>query len=220
MFQDEYEKMSNSDRTLFSSVCNDLLYECFITRKTYDRKTKIFKINTDYIFLEKYYSVFEEYLQFVDLQISKSDTDGVIFLTSGADRNHLRFDPVTTLVSFALRSYYEGAIERVPQEMEVLMTSGALKSLITEMGLSNVTKRISPTSIASSLRTLDGFNVITRASNTYGDPSYSFFILPTIRYIISSEKLNALYKLVTEEPEEKIDDKLSQTFLGDAGGNL
>lgn len=202
MFQEEYEKMSRSDREIFAETVNDLLYQCYIFRKSYDRKTKMFRMDPGYLFIERYYSVFEDYLSYMDMQLSKNDEDGVIFVTSGAERNHYRFDPTTTLVVYALRSYYEGAIEQSPQVTETLMTNVTLNSLVNQMGLSNLSKRLSPTTIASSLRLLDSFNIVTKANNNYGDPSYSFFILPTIRYVISSEKLNALYSMLTAPKEE------------------
>lgn len=201
MFIDDYNKMSRSDRDLFSEAVNDLLYQCFIVRKSYDRKGKMFRADPDYFFIERHYSTFEDYLSYMDMQLSKNDEDGVIFLTSGAERNHLRIDSVTTLMVYALRSYYEGAISKAPEETEVMMTSGALNSLVQEMGLSNLSKRLSSSTIASSLRTLDSFNVVSRANGTYGDPSYSFFIMPTIRYVISSEKMNTLYTFLTKGPE-------------------
>ena len=217
MFQEEYEKLSHSDRTLFSETVNDLLYQCYIVRKSYDRKSKMFRMDPGYYFIERYFSLFEEYLSYMDMQLSKNDQDGVIFVTSGAERNHLRFAPTTTLVVYVLRSYYEGAIEKAPQETEVLMTSGAINSLVNELGLSTLSKRLSPTTIASALRVLDGFNIVTRANNSYGDPSYSFYIMPTIRYVISSEKLNALYTMLNA-PEEQ--PSSSTLFDQNQGGNL
>lgn len=217
MFQEEYEKLSHSDRTLFSETVNDLLYQCYIVRKSYDRKSKMFRMDPGYYFIERYFSLFEEYLSYMNMQLSKNDQDGVIFVTSGAERNHLRFDPTTTLVVYVLRSYYEGAIEKAPQETEVLMTSGAINSLVNELGLSTLSKRLSPTTIASALRVLDGFNIVTRANNSYGDPSYSFYIMPTIRYVISSEKLNALYTMLNA-PEEQ--PSSSTLFDQNQGGNL
>lgn len=204
MFTEDYDKMSRSDKNLFSQTLNDLLYQCFIVRKEYDRKSKMFRANPDYLFIERYYSTFEDYLSYMDMQLSKNDEDGVIFVTSGAERNHFRFDPTTTLVLFALRSYYEGQIEKAPEEVEVLMTSGQMNQLVQEMGLSNLSKRLSASTIASSLRTLDAFNIVTKANNSYGDPSYSFFIMPTVRYAISADKLNALYTMLTK-PEEETD---------------
>ncbi|MFA6624983.1 MAG: DUF4194 domain-containing protein [Bacilli bacterium] len=198
MFIDDYNKLSRGDKELFSETVNDLLYQCFIVRKTYDKKSKMFRGDPDYLFLERHYSTFEDYLSYMDIQLSKNDEDGVIFIINGADRNHLRFDVITTLIVYALRSYYEGQLAKAPQETEVMMTSGALNSFLQETGLSNLSKRISSSTIASSLRTIDSFNVINRANGTYGDPSYSFFILPTIRYVISSEKMNALYNFLTK----------------------
>ena len=131
MFQEEFEKMSRSDRELFAETVNDLLYQCYIVRKSYDRKTKMFRTDPGYLFIERYYSVIEDYLSYMDMQVSKNDDDGVVFVTSGAERNHYRFDPTTTLVVYALRSYYEGAIEKAPQETEVLMTNVTMNSLVT-----------------------------------------------------------------------------------------
>lgn len=218
MFQEKFEKMSRSDRELFAETVNDLLYQCYIVRKSYDRKTKMFRTDPGYLFIERYYSVIEDYLSYMDMQVSKNDDDGVVFVTSGAEKNHYRFDPTTTLVVYALRSYYEGAIEKAPQETEVLMTNVTMNSLVTQMGLSNLSKRLSPTTIASALRLLDSFNIVTRANNNYGDPSYSFFILPTIRYVISSEKLNALYSMLTA-PKEENSSAPSLFDLSKEGGN-
>jgi hypothetical protein len=211
MFVEEYEKMSRGDRSLFSETVNDLLYQCYIVRKSYDRKSRMFRADPGYMFIERYYSVFEEYLSYMDMTLSKNDEDGIIFVTSGAERNHFRMDPTTTLVVFALRSYYEGQIEKAPAATEVLMTSGQMMTLVQELGLSNVSKRLSSQTIGSILRTLDGFNVVSRATNSYGDPTYTFFIMPTIRYVISSEKLNALYTFLTR-PEEEEDDHSPSLF--------
>ncbi|HIU70166.1 MAG TPA: DUF4194 domain-containing protein [Candidatus Enterosoma merdigallinarum] len=203
MFTEDYEKLTRSERTLFSEALNDLLYQCFIVRKSYDRKSRMFKADPDYLFIERHYSMFEDYLSYMDMDITKSDEDGIIFVTSAAEKNHLRIDTVTTLIVYALRSYYEDAISKAPEETEVLMTYGALNSLLQETGLSNLTKRLSSSTIASSLRTLDSYNVVSRANGTYGDPSYSFFILPTIKFVISAEKMNALYGFLTKPEHEE-----------------
>ncbi|MCI1735401.1 MAG: DUF4194 domain-containing protein [Bacilli bacterium] len=195
-FEEEYQKLSSNERNQFATVVSDLLYDVYIVRKVYDRKSQMFVINPDYLYLERNFSLVETYLGFLDITLSKSDDDGVIFILSGGDFNHLRLDTVTTLVVYALRSFYEGQVAKAPEQNDVLMTSGALNSYLSEMGLSNITKRLSATSVSSSLRTLDSFNVVSKASGTYGDPSYSFFILPPIRYVISNDKMNALYNFL------------------------
>lgn len=207
MFTEDYEKLTRGDKTLFSAVVNDLLYECFIVRKTYDRKAQMFKANPDYLFLERHYALVEDYLSYMDLVLNRSDEDGVIYITSAQEQNHLRVDTVTTLIVYALRSYYEDQISKAPETTNVLMSYGALNAFLQEKGLSNIVKRLSASTIAASLRSLDSYNIITRASKeTYGDPSYNFFILPTIRFVLSSEKMNALYNFLTHpEGEEEGD---------------
>ncbi len=212
MFTEDYEKLTRGERTLFSEALNDLLYQCFIVRKSYDRKSRMFKADPDYLFIERHYSMFEDYLSYMDMDLTKSDEDGIIYITSGAEKNHLRIDTVTTLIVYALRSYYEDQIGKAPEETEVLMTYGSLNSLLQETGLSNLTKRLSSSTIATSLRTLDSYNVITRANGTYGEPSYSFFILPTIKFVISSEKMNALYAFLTKPEEPTMEGQLSNAF--------
>lgn len=216
MFQEELEKMSRGDRSMFTETVNDLLYECFIVRKSYDKKSHMFKADSRYMFIERYYSVFEDYLSYMGMVLSKDETDGVIFVTSSAERNHFKLDVTTTLIVFALRSYYEGQVEKAPEETEVLMTSGQLQALIKELGLSNVSKRLSTNTLASIMRTLDGFNVVSRANNTYSDLNYAFFILPTIRYVISNEKLNSLYTYLTHPEEEE--EITTPSIFDDNGG--
>lgn len=203
MFEEKFKSLSRSDKQQFSEVVSDLLYQCYVTRRIYDRKSHMFVANPDYLFLERNESIIEEYLSYLDIQLSPSEQDGVFFLTSGADKNHLRLDSVTTLIVYALRSYYEGEVSKSPEQPEVMMTYGQLAALLQELGLSNVSKHISSTSIASSLRTLDSFNIVNRARGTYSDPSYSFFILPSIRFVISNEKMNALYSFLTEGTPDK-----------------
>ncbi len=212
MFQEEYDKLTRGEKNQFSEAINELLYKEFILRKAYDRKSQMFKADPTYLFIERHFSLIEEYLAFIDVTLTKDDDDGVIFIVSDIEMNHLRLDIVTTLLVYALRSFYESAISKDPQERNVLMSSSSLMSLLQESGLSNISKRLSLATIASSLRTLDSFNIITRYSNTYGDPSYKFYILPTIRYVISTEKMNDLYSFLTQKPEESNSSMLFNTF--------
>ena len=105
------------------------------------------------------------------------------------------------MIVFALRSYYENQLEKAPEETEVLRTSGALSAYCNELGLSSVSKRLSSNTISSALRTLDGFNIVSKCTGSFSDPSYSFYIMPTIRYLLSSEKLNSLYSFLTKPQE-------------------
>ena len=160
MFENEIEKMTRGERDMFKKVANHLLYTSFITRRTYDKTTKMFKTNQMYIFIEQYYSLFEDYFSFVDIDINKDDQDGVIYTSSISEYNQLRIDVPSTLLVFALRSYYEGEVSKNPSESFILMNNIQVMNLINELGLSNLSKRISSSTVSSSLSYLNSYNIL------------------------------------------------------------
>lgn len=208
MFEENFKKLTRSDQNQFSEAVSDLLYQCYVTRTTFDRKLQIVKLNPTYAYIDRHFALIEEYLQFLSIILSKSDEDGVIFIASSIDKNHLKIDSVTTLIVYALRSYYEEQISSSPEKLNVLMTSGQCNTKLQELGLSTATKRLSSAVIANSLRTLDSFNIVTRCKGRYSDTSYSFYILPTIKYVINKDKMNFIYSFITGETEQENDGSL------------
>lgn len=217
MFEEEYNKLSHGDRDTFKLAVNKLLYTSLITRRIYDKKINIFKSNPIYTFIETYYSLFEDYLSFMDVDINKDDQDGVIYTASTVDSNHLKINVPTTLIVFALRSFYEGEIAAHPADSSVLMDNIQLTDLVNRLGLSNLSKRLYASNISDSLKYLTSYNVLNLASGTYSDPSYKFYITPAIRYVISSEKMNALYQSITKQDEEG--DSLNADLSNDTDNN-
>lgn len=205
MFEEEYNQLTRGDKNQFAKTLSNLLYECYVVRRVYNMKNKMFIANPDYLFIERHESLFEEYLNFASITLSKAEDEGIYFIISDAEYNHMRLDSVTTLVVYALRNYYEDQIAKAPQTVDVLMDSRQLSLHMNDLGLSNLTKKLSATTIASCMRTLDSYNIVNRCDKTYSDIYYSFYILPTIRFVISNEKMNALYHEVSGEKEENDD---------------
>jgi hypothetical protein len=150
------------------------------------------------------------------IDISKDDDNGVIFASSTDESNKIQIDGVTTLIIYALRSYYETKLSENPTTNEIYMDSTAIKSLLKELGLTSVTKRISTLTIAQSLRKLSFYNIVVLADKSFSESSYAFYILPSIRYVISNAKLNSLYNSIeeikeTKEKENEIEDSVFNT---------
>lgn len=204
-FQEDYDKLSTGEKSQFSETMNNLLYHCFIVRKRYDVTTGLEKIQYDYTFIEKHYSVFEEYLDFIDMVISKDDDSGVIFLRNALDKNRERVDTATTFVIYTLRDFYEDSLEKQPNVLQVAMDSTQLRQKLSDLGLSTASKRLSLQTISGAMKTLASFNIIARGRGSFNDNNYSFFILPSIKYIISASKMNALYKFLTGSEEQNED---------------
>lgn len=202
MFQEDYEKLTRGERRQFEDAVNDLLYTCFIVRKSFDRATNVSKISPTYLFIERHYNLINDFVGFIGLDLVKDDQNGVIYLNSEEGRNRIRIDSVTTLLVYALRSYYEEKVSDNPSLTETYMDSTTLKMILRDKGLMKVNKRLSTNALASGLKTLASYNIIARAQHSFYDSSYSFYILPSIRYVISNSKMNALYDEVTKIAED------------------
>lgn len=214
-FQEDYDKLSTGEKSQFSETMNNLLYHCFIVRKRYDVTTGLEKIQYDYTFIEKHYSLFEEYLDFIDMVISKDDDCGVIFLRNALDKNRERVDTATTFVIYTLRDFYEDSLEKQPNVLQVAMDSTQLRQKLSDLGLSTASKRLSLQTISGAMKTLASFNIIARGRGSFNDNNYSFFILPSIKYIISTSKMNALYKFLTGSEEQNEDSSPSSSSNGE-----
>lgn len=201
MFQEDYEKLTRGEQRQFEDAVNDLLYTCFIVRKSFDRATNVSKISPTYLFIERHYNLISDFVGFIGLDLVKDDQNGVIYLNSEEGRNRIRIDSVTTLLVYALRSYYEEKVSDNPSLTETYMDSTTLKMILRDKGLMKVNKRLSTNALASGLKTLASYNIIARAQHSFYDSSYSFYILPSIRYVISNSKMNALYDEVTKIAE-------------------
>lgn len=193
MFQEDYEKLSHSEQRAFEEAVNDLLFSCFIVQKKFDRGRNMVVTSNVYLFLERHFNLVADYLSYIGLDVSKDDQNGVIFLTSQDGHNRFRIDSVTTLLVYALRSYYEERVQDNPSLTSAYLDSTTLKVILRDKGLMKVNKRLSTNALAQGLKTLDHFNIICRAQHSFYDSNYSFYILPSIKYIISTARLNALY---------------------------
>ena len=197
MFQEDYEKLTRGEQRQFEDAVND-----FIVRKSFDRATNVSKISPTYLFIERHYNLINDFVGFIGLDLVKDDQNGVIYLNSEEGRNRIRIDSVTTLLVYALRSYYEEKVSDNPSLTETYMDSTTLKMILRDKGLMKVNKRLSTNALASGLKTLASYNIIARAQHSFYDSSYSFYILPSIRYVISNSKMNALYDEVTKIAED------------------
>ena len=202
MFQEDYEKLTRGEQRQFEDAVNDLLYTCFIVRKSFDRATNVSKISPTYLFIERHHNLINDFVGFIGLDLVKDDQNGVIYLNSEEGRNRIRIDSVTTLLVYALRSYYEEKVSDNPSLTETYMDSTTLKMILRDKGLMKVNKRLSTNALAWGLKTLASYNIIARAQHSFYDSSYSFYILPSIRYVISNSKMNALYDEVTKIAED------------------
>ncbi len=198
MFEENYEKLSRSEQRQFQECVNYILYHCFVVRRIYDRNTKNFMINPYYNFISTHFDVINDYLDYAGIEIVKDNDNGVIYTNSVLEVNRIRLDGVTTIMVYALRSYFEKTLTNEPTMTQVYIDSINLKNYLNETSLSTASRRISSETIKASLRTLVNYNVLCLANGSLSEGSYGLYILPSIRYVISDAKLNALCRFYND----------------------
>lgn len=197
MFFEEYEKFSNADKEEFAHVVNTLMLKSFILRENYDRHLKMMKSNRDYSFCERNIDLIREYLEYSGWTIEKDSRLGVISINNEYQENHIRLDFLTSVMVYGLRYIYECAREENQMTSEVLSSANELLKVLIDKGLIKLDKKPSAVSMASCYRFLENHNIINRVNGEFKDRTFTFYILPSILYVIDMEKINAIFDEVS-----------------------
>ena len=197
MFFEEYEKMNHADKDEFAHVVNTLMLKSFILRESYDRHLKMMKSNRDYSYCERNIDMIREYLEFSGWVVEKDSRLGVISIQNQYQENHIRLDFLTSIMVYGLRYLYECSREEDQMTTEVFTNATELLKVLMEKGLVKQDKRPSAVAMASCYRFLENHNIINRVTGEYRDRSFTFYILPSILYVIDMDMINGIFDEVS-----------------------
>ncbi len=204
MFEEQYLQLSNAEKEDFARIVNELMLKSFLLRENYDRHTKMMKTNRDYSFVERNIDMIRDYLNFTGWTIEKDSRLGVVMINNEYQDNHVRLDFLTSLMIYALRYAYETVREQDQMTSEVFFTASDLLQLMLDKSLIKPDKKPSSIALASSFRFLENHNIISRVSGEFRERSLSFYILPSILYIIDAEKINAIFDQIENYGQDMI----------------
>ena len=193
MFEEKYLQLSNAEKDDFARVVNNLMLKSFILRENYDRHSKMMKSNRDYSFIERNIDMIREYLEFSGWTIEKDSRLGVVMINNEYQDNHIRIDFLTSIIVYGLRYAYELSKEKEEMTSEVYFTAADLLQILMEKGLIRQDKKPSAVSMASSYRFLENHNIIARVSGEFRDRGLTFYILPSILYVIDIDRINVIF---------------------------
>ena len=162
------------------------------------------KTNRDYSFVERNIDMIRDYLNFTGWTIEKDSRLGVVMINNEYQDNHVRLDFLTSLMIYALRYAYETVREQDQMTSEVFFTASDLLQLMLDKSLIKPDKKPSSVALASSFRFLENHNIISRVSGEFRERSLSFYILPSILYIIDAEKINAIFDQIENYGQDMI----------------
>ena len=201
MFEQEYNNLYESEKEEFRRVVNYLLSKTFIIRDVYDKQAKKMITSNEYLFMEKYYDIFEEYLSIAGWKLNKEPIEGLYFVENIFGQNKAKFDSFTTYILLALMITYEESAPITTLGNSVITTTYDVISKMQILGL--ITKKPSKEQFKVAFRRLEQFNVILRLNTSQDVELWKIMILPSIHHVIDYDKLKELCEYIPSFMKEK-----------------
>lgn len=199
MWLEKYQKLSSIDRDKFGELANELLNKNFILAYHYDNKNRVRRPNSNYNFIVRNFEIFENYFKMTHYKLERDDNYHVISLSNELGYNHQKMDKYTTLFLLTLRLMYDEAKEQAATSEVVYTTTSQIIYKMIDLKL--IDKKPTIKSTVDVLRFMVSHNIITKIDKSLDDFSANLVILPTILFVISNEKINAIFQIMFKRDE-------------------
>ncbi|MEG2123777.1 MAG: DUF4194 domain-containing protein [Clostridium sp.] len=196
MFEERFDKLGMAEQEQFRRIVNWLLAHTFLLQAQYDFSDHMRRSNPDYLFVEREFELFRDYLSYSGFGLERDSNYGVISLTSTLDFNRQKFDKITTLMVYVLRLIYEEEREKLSLSKDILTTTGDLIHKMISLGI--MKKKPSDVILRDSLRNLNRFRIIDKTDGPWEAASTRLMILPTILFIVTNERISNMYALLED----------------------
>ncbi len=200
MFEEKYEKLSMTEQESFKRIINWMLAHTFLLQDSYVFDDSMKRTNPDYLFVERNFEIFEEYLEYSGFRLERDSNYGVIFLSSTYEFNRVKLDKMTTLMIYVLRVIYEEEREKLSLSRDIFTSTGDLIHKMISLGV--IKKKPANQAMRDGLRTLNRFRIVEKPEGSWEDADTKLLILPTILFIVTNERISNMYRLLEEEPGE------------------
>lgn len=200
MFEEKYEKLSMAEQESFKRIVNWMLAHTFLLQDNYVFDDSMKRTNPDYLFVERNFELFEDYLEYSGFRLERDTNYGVIFLSSTYEFNRVKLDKMTTLMIYVLRLIYEEEREKLSLSRNIFTSTGDLIHKMISLGV--IKKKPANQVMRDSLRTLNRFRIVEKPEGSWEDADTKLLILPTILFIVTNERIGNMYRLLEEEPGE------------------
>ena len=212
MFEEKFEKLNMTEQASFKRIVNWLLAHTYLLQGCYVFEDHMKRTNPDYVFVERNFELFQEYLEYAGFRLERDSNYGVICLASEYEFNRVRLDKMTTLMLYVLRLIYEEEREKLSISSDIFTTTGDLVHKMISLGI--LKKKPSNIALRDSLRMLNRFQIIEKVDGFWEAADTKFLILPTILFIVTNERISNMYQLIDEE--EQTEDEETETNAVDS----
>ena len=213
MFAEEYGKMNTTEQDQFAACVQFFLGHTYMVENEYDFVEDIKKSNKNYLFVERKFDLFQEYLGYSGFHLNIDRNYGVISLHSDFDGNREHFDPLTTKLILTLRLMFDEHRENVSLSPEIFVTVYEIHQKMMTLGA--IQKKIPNNTLRDSLRKIASYMVIQKKSGNWYDPDTIILIQPSILFIVSNEQLTNIQKIADVDEETGENDEEINTTSAD-----
>ncbi|MCI5744993.1 MAG: DUF4194 domain-containing protein [Erysipelotrichaceae bacterium] len=201
MFEQDYNALYESEKEEFRRIANYILSKTFIIRDVYDKQAKKMITSSEYLFMEKYYDIFENYFNIAGWKLNKEPVEGLYYIENIYGQNKAKFDSFTTYILLSLMITYEETAPITTLGNSVITTTYDVISKMQILGL--ITKKPSKEQFRVAFRRLEQFNVILRLNTSSDVELWKIMIMPSIHHIIDYDKLKELCEYIPSFMKEK-----------------
>ena len=197
MFEEAFEKLNLTEQEAFRRIVNWLLAYTYLLQGTYAFEDNMNRTNPDYLFVERNFELFQDYLEYAGFRLERDSNYGVIFLSSSYEFNRVKLDKATTLMLYVLRLIYEEEREKLSLSRDIFTTTGDLVHKMLSLGV--IKRKPANLTLRDSLRTLNRFRIVEKVDGPWENADTRLLILPTILFIVTNERISNMYQLIDEE---------------------
>ena len=201
MFEQDYINLYEAEKQEFRRVVNYLLSKTFIVRDVYDKQAKKMITSSEYLFMEKYYDIFENYLSIAGWKLTKEPIEGIYWIENEFGQNKAKFDSFTTYILLALMITYEESAPITTLGNSVITTTYDVIQKMQILGL--ITKKPTKEQFRIAFRRLEQYNIILRLNTSQDVELWKIMILPSIHHVIDYDKLKELCEYIPSFMKEK-----------------
>ena len=201
MFEQDYNALYESEKEEFRRVANYILSKTFVVRDVYDKQAKKMVTSSEFLFMERYYDIFENYLGIAGWKLTKEPIEGIYWVENIYGQNKAKFDSFTTYILLALMITYEESAPITTLGNSVITTTYDVISKMQILGL--ITKKPSKEQFRIAFRRLEQYNIILRLNTSQDVELWKIMILPSIHHVIDYDKLKELCEYIPSFMKEK-----------------
>ena len=199
MFESEFEKLNLTEQEAFRRIVNWLLAHTYLLQGNYAFEDNMKRTNPDYLFVERNFELFQNYLEYAGFRLERDSNYGVIFLSSSYECNRIKLDKANTLMLYVLRLIYEEEREKLSLSRDIFTTTGDLVHKMISLGV--IRRKPANLTLRDSLRTLNRFRIVEKVDGPWENADTRLLILPTILFIVTNERISNMYQLIDDEEE-------------------